>query len=72
MRKHFIAPACLIFLLAFTTRNSKTEKLSFNNKTINRQDTSAGMLTIDLNSEYQTIHSFGASDCWTAKYAGKW
>jgi O-glycosyl hydrolase len=72
MRKHFIAPACLFFLLAFTTRNGKTEKLSFNDKTINRQDTSAGILTIDLNSEYQTIHSFGASDCWTAKYAGKW
>jgi len=71
MRKHFITPACLFFLLAFTTRNSKTET-DFFNKTINRQDTSAGLLTIDLNSEYQTIHSFGASDCWTAKFAGKW
>jgi O-glycosyl hydrolase len=27
--------------------------------------------TINLNQAYQTIHSFGASDCWTIKYIGK-
>jgi hypothetical protein len=27
---------------------------------------------ISLNEEFQTIHSFGASDCWSAKFIGKW
>jgi O-glycosyl hydrolase len=30
------------------------------------------VLTINLNEVYQTIHSFGASDGWTAKFAGNW
>lgn len=29
-------------------------------------------VSIDLRTEYQTIHSFGASDCWSAKYIGQW
>ena len=29
-------------------------------------------ITVNLNDVKQTIHSFGASDCWTAKYIGKW
>ena len=29
-------------------------------------------LTINLADEKQTIHSFGASDCWTGKFIGKW
>lgn len=29
-------------------------------------------ITIDLGNERQTIHSFGASDCWTTKFIGKW
>lgn len=28
--------------------------------------------TVSLTAEYQTIHSFGASDCWSAKFIGKW
>lgn len=28
-------------------------------------------VSIDLSKAYQTIHSFGASDCWTIKYIGK-
>ena len=35
-------------------------------------DTVPALLTIDVDKEYQTIHSFGASDCWTAKFAGGW
>lgn len=27
---------------------------------------------VSVNSERQTIHSFGASDCWSAKFIGKW
>jgi O-glycosyl hydrolase len=30
------------------------------------------VITVNLNDVKQTIHSFGASDCWTAKYIGKW
>ena len=29
-------------------------------------------ISINLNDEKQTIHSFGASDCWTTKFIGKW
>jgi O-glycosyl hydrolase len=28
-------------------------------------------VSINLNQAYQTIHSFGASDCWTIKFIGK-
>lgn len=27
---------------------------------------------VTLANAYQTIHSFGASDCWTTKFIGKW
>jgi hypothetical protein len=30
------------------------------------------VVTINLNDVKQTIHSFGASDCWTTKFIGKW
>src|SRR5690606_18413605 len=29
-------------------------------------------ITINPLNDKQTIHSFGASDCWTAKFIGKW
>ena len=29
-------------------------------------------VTVDLQKEFQTIHSFGASDCWSAKFIGNW
>ncbi|GAB4044238.1 glycoside hydrolase [Spirosoma jeollabukense] len=29
-------------------------------------------VTVNLQEEFQTIHSFGASDCWSAKFIGKW
>ncbi len=29
-------------------------------------------ITVNLQEEFQTIHSFGASDCWTAKFIGTW
>jgi hypothetical protein len=29
-------------------------------------------IAINLGSEKQTIHSFGASDCWTTKFFGNW
>ena len=27
---------------------------------------------VSLDTEFQTIHSFGASDCWSAKFIGTW
>jgi hypothetical protein len=30
------------------------------------------LMTVNLNETKQTIHSFGASDCWTTKFIGKW
>ncbi|GAB3956525.1 glycoside hydrolase family 30 protein [Spirosoma harenae] len=33
---------------------------------------SAQSVTINVQQEFQTIHSFGASDCWSAKFIGKW
>lgn len=32
----------------------------------------ANPVTVDLQKEFQTIHSFGASDCWSAKFIGNW
>jgi hypothetical protein len=29
-------------------------------------------ISVNLSAEKQTIHSFGASDCWTTKFIGKW
>jgi len=29
-------------------------------------------IVVKINQEKQTIHSFGASDCWSAKYIGNW
>lgn len=31
-----------------------------------------GKAVILLHEEFQTIHSFGASDCWSAKFIGTW
>ncbi len=30
------------------------------------------LIIVDLNNEKQTIENFGASDCWTTKFVGKW
>jgi O-glycosyl hydrolase len=32
----------------------------------------SGTVRINLNEAFQTIHSFGASDCWSAKFIGTW
>jgi len=48
---------------------------SSNSCLVNGIDTCAAAkvikVSIDLTKTYQTIHSFGASDCWTIKYIGK-
>ena len=39
-----------------------------------RKASAGAVLELDINTAAakQTIHSFGASDCWTIKYIGKW
>lgn len=32
----------------------------------------AQTVTVNLREEFQTVHSFGASDCWSAKFIGNW
>jgi O-Glycosyl hydrolase family 30 len=32
----------------------------------------SGEISINLSDEKQVMHSFGASDCWTGKFIGKW
>ena len=29
-------------------------------------------LSVNLKTEFQEVHSFGASDCWTTKFVGEW
>lgn len=36
------------------------------------KEKAAQKVTIQLQNKKQTIHSFGASDCWTTKYIGAW
>ncbi|MGN6507827.1 MAG: glycoside hydrolase [Chitinophaga sp.] len=36
------------------------------------KEKAAQKVTIQLQNTKQTIHSFGASDCWTTKYIGAW
>ena len=71
MKKYLIAFACLLFLLAFTARDS-SKAVVCKMGMVPRGDTAIKLVSIDINHEYQTIHSFGASDCWAAKYAGQW
>lgn len=66
-------------LLAITNTFGCTKKPASNNETSGcvtggnspcvQADT---RITIDMENERQTIHSFGASDCWTTKFVGKW
>lgn len=46
--------------------------LAFAQKKTAEKPAVAQRIRISLNDERQTIHSFGASDCWSAKYVGKW
>ncbi|MEO6314158.1 MAG: glycoside hydrolase [Chitinophagaceae bacterium] len=71
MRTYLIAFTSLLFLLAIVHRNSGAQPFSSDKKLI-EPGSATNLLVIDLTKAYQTIHSFGASDCWTAKFAGNW
>jgi hypothetical protein len=57
-----IAIACVAFMVSFC--NQKAVPVD--------PGPAKTKVTIHVNGEKQTIHSFGASDCWTAKFFGKW
>lgn len=70
-RKGMLKKACLILtmqssLLAIACSKPKDGPLAGSG---NKEKIS---ITINPSDEKQTIHSFGASDCWTAKFIGKW
>jgi O-glycosyl hydrolase len=71
-----ISVVCLLFLFAFTIGNNKKKSAivshSLVTNNLSEPDTGIETLSIDIEKEFQTIHSFGASDCWSAKFAGKW
>jgi len=73
MNKMSILPFTI--LLMFSCAKSNPPSAPANTCIVNGVDTCALnaslSATINLNSEKQTIHSFGASDCWGIKFIGK-
>jgi O-Glycosyl hydrolase family 30 len=69
----FIA-ACMVCLSAKQSGSAATTSRpsALQLAAVPTYDTVPTLLSIDVDKEYQTIHSFGASDCWTAKYTGAW
>lgn len=64
MKKFFI-------FIAFICCNCKSSQDTIINP-LPIEDISKDRIEVDLSKEYQTIHSFGASDCWYVKYIGQW
>ena len=59
-------------LILLTCLSSTTRHIEPAGQTTRRHQRPGRSLTIDLRDEFQTIHSFGASDCWSAKFIGRW
>lgn len=62
----------LLTLIAFTCLSSTARIIDPPGQTTTRHRRAEKSVTINLREEFQTIHSFGASDCWSAKFIGKW
>lgn len=60
----------LLWLSAFSLACDKAPSLTGDKA--NTEGREKVTIMIDPASEKQTIHSFGASDCWTTKFVGKW
>jgi hypothetical protein len=58
----------IIILMPVLTSSACAQKKT----TENPDPGSPQRIRISLNDAKQTIHSFGASDCWSAKYVGAW
>ncbi|MCX6215525.1 glycoside hydrolase [Spirosoma sp.] len=71
---HLIRTIALLTLLACVSGTIMvTEPPAQPTELLNRHLVVSGEpVAINLEEEFQTIHSFGASDCWSAKYIGKW
>jgi hypothetical protein len=62
----------LLALIALTSLSSTVMVIDPPGQTTQRHRRIGKSVTINLQKEFQTIHSFGASDCWSAKFIGKW
>lgn len=65
-----LLPVLLLFSLKEVGSNGQYQLTTANSN--NTGGSSSFTVRINLNDVKQTIHSFGASDCWTAKFVGKW
>lgn len=74
--KDFITLLTIFLLLISCNKNRSSQPLPGNSCFVNGIDTCNRpgkiTITVDLNTTYQSIQSFGASDCWTTKFIGKW
>jgi len=57
---NILLPYTSLFLLSCTLGDLPDKKIE------------SPQVVVNLNEEFQTIHSFGGSDCWSAKYIGTW
>ncbi|MVM33750.1 hypothetical protein GO755_27175 [Spirosoma sp. HMF4905] len=62
----------LLALIVFISLSSSVRIIESPGQTTHRPRRIGRSVTINLREEFQTIHSFGASDCWSAKFIGKW
>ncbi|UFH57163.1 glycoside hydrolase [Spirosoma sp. KNUC1025] len=62
----------LLVLIAFISLVGASRRVSPSAQPMEPAQPIGKQATINLQEEFQTIHSFGASDCWSAKFIGKW
>jgi hypothetical protein len=68
----YTSPLLLSVLIVITLPIRSSDALAQKTTKVDPNPDSPKRIRINLNEEKQTIHSFGASDCWTAKYIGTW
>jgi len=66
-----LLPAAFLAVASTIISAKKAQVKKQAGERINSSANSASII-INLESEQQTIQSFGASDCWTTKFIGKW
>lgn len=62
----------LLALIVVTSLSSTVRVIDPPDQTTQRHQRIGKSVTVNLRDEFQTIHSFGASDCWSAKFIGNW
>ena len=78
--KSMIFAFCIVLSLPFIQCNSSSSVLPpdsdsscfYRGVDTCQQKQNTYHLHLDLSDTHQTIHSFGASDCWTTKFIGEW